>query len=421
MLVLAIVFFLLLLSGFPIGLTMGLSSMVYLLLIQTIPYTVIPQVMVNSTDSFSLMAIPFFLLAGELMNSSGITHRIFDFAKTLIGHIKGGLGHVNVLASVIFSGMSGSAVADASGLGVIEIEAMKDGGYDSGFAAAVTASSATIGPIIPPSIPMVIVGSIMQISIGKLFIGGIIPGILMAVGMMILIYFIALKRKFPHSSTSSVKEIFISFFKAFPALLTPIILVGGILGGVFTPTEAGAVASVYAIALGLFYKDLDMQKIKIVLKKVVINTSAIMFIIALGGVLGWLLTRAGVGKDIVNVISSISTNPTIALTLIMMMFLVLGCVINPSSLVIMMAPLMIAIIDTYQFDPIHFGVLMVVVIMVGLITPPVGQTLFITASISETDLFNVIKNTFPFIILFALIIILMILFPQIITYLPEVL
>ena len=275
----------------PIAFSLGLVALIYVLFSETIPLGVVAQRLTGSMNSFVLLAVPFFMLAGKLMNTGGITKRIFNFANDLVGHITGGLGHVNIVASLIFAGMSGSAVADAAGLGSIEIKAMRDEGYDPDFSAAVTAASSTIGPIIPPSIPIVLYGVMAEVSIGRLFIGGIVPGFMMAISMMIFTYFLAHKRGYARRKRSPLRHLTKSFIAAFPPLLTPVIIVGGILGGVFTPTEAAVVAVLYAFGLSFFvYRELFLWQLPQMIKEVVISTGAILLIVGSASLFGWILT-----------------------------------------------------------------------------------------------------------------------------------
>lgn len=405
--------------GVPIAFSMGMFVLVYFLIEPTIPFEVIPLVMVQASNSFVFIAIPFFIFAGELMNASGITDKIFTFAIKLVGHITGGLGQVNVLASLIFAGMSGTAIADAAGLGVIEINAMKKSGFDSQFSASITAASSILGPIIPPSNGMIILGGIMGISVAKLFIGAIIPGVLMAVGMMIIVYIIAKKKKYSKSSRASIKEIFISFKNAFLPLLTPIILVGGILGGIFTPTEAGAVASTYAFILGIYYRKLNLKKLVKVLENTIVYSSSVMILICFGSMVGWIITKERIGIKMVNIICEISNNPIIVLLLIQLLLLILGLFINGTTVKVMLAPLFILLIKEFNYDPVQFGVLMQISQGIGLITPPVGSTLYVVAKIGDVSVETLVKGLWPYILLFIVCVVIFCFFPKLITFLPS--
>ena len=275
----------------PVGFCLLLSSFAYMITTDTLVMGMMTSRLVAGADRFTLLAIPFFIFAGKCMNESGITARIFELAKTLVGHIPGGLAHANLLASIFFAGMSGAAVADAGGLGTVEIEAMKKDGYDIGFSAAVTAASSTIGPIIPPSIPIIIFGVFSGTSVAALFAAGFIPGLLMALAMMILIYYYAVRRKYPKHPRTTLKNLAIVTFQAIPPLLTPVILVGGILGGVFTPTEAGAVAALYSLFLGLFfYRTLTWRKVIDVLEDSAFTTATVMLIVMAAAMFGYVLT-----------------------------------------------------------------------------------------------------------------------------------
>lgn len=295
-------FLLMIVLGFPIAFALGLSSLLYMV-INGIPLLVIPQAIASAFESFPLMAIPLFMLAGQLMNSGGITNRIFKFANYLVGHIPGGLGHVNVVASMIFAGMSGSAVADSAGLGSIEIEAMVNEGFDPDFSAAITAASSTIGPVIPPSIPMVLYGSLAGVSVGKLFIGGIIPGVLMGVALMIGCYIQAIRFNYPRHPRVGPRTIAKSFISAAPSLATPTIIIGGIMTGVFTPTEAAGVAVVYALILGIFiYKELTWRDFLRNLLDVGRSTTSIMLIVSMASVFGWVLAYEMIPQQVASAI-----------------------------------------------------------------------------------------------------------------------
>jgi len=286
------VFIVLLAIGAPVFVAMLLSAIAYVLQSGNLAlFTMAAQRMFAAVNSFTLLAIPFFVFAGLVMNMSGVSRRLFDFANTLVGHFTGGLGHVNILASMLFAGMSGSAVADAAGLGAIEMKAMHDAGFDDDFSGAVTAASSTIGPVIPPSIPMVLFSGLTGVSAGRLFIGGFIPGVLMGIAMMAVVYFVAKKRGYPVSPKASLGEIGRAFLQAIPALIMPAIILGGILGGIFTPTEAAAIACLYAVLIGIFlYHELSPKAIWALLKEAMRNTAQVMAIIAAAGFFGWLVT-----------------------------------------------------------------------------------------------------------------------------------
>jgi len=383
---------------------------------------VIPQMMITTFDSFVLLAIPLFMLAGQLMNSGGITDKIFSFANKLIGHMKGGLSHVNVVASMIFAGMSGSAVADAAGLGQIEIKAMVEEGFDPDFSAAITAASSTIGPIIPPSIPFVIYGSMTGTSIGALFVAGAIPGLLMGLSLMFICYIISVKRGYPSHKRASIKEIAISFIKAVPSLLTPIIIIGGILFGVFTPTEAAAVAVVYALILGiLIYKEIKLRDLLGILLDVGKNTASIMFIVSTATVFGWILTYQGIPQRLAVLLLSITQNIYLILLIINLLLLLVGCFMETIAAQLVLIPVLVPIIDILGIDRLQFGVIITLNLMIGLITPPVGVCLYVVSNIAKIPFERVVKATLPFILVLIIVLMLITYVPGISTFLPKLL
>jgi tripartite ATP-independent transporter DctM subunit len=313
--------------GVPVAVSMGLTAVLtFIFLGEGFVLTMVAQRMYSSTTAFTLLAIPFFILAGNLMNMGGITRRVFRFALALVGHFRGGLGHVNVVASMIFSGMSGAAVADAAGLGLVEMEAMTKSGYDRRFSAAITAASSTIGPVVPPSIPFVIYGSITGVSVGKLFLAGCTPGVLMGIAMMVAVYFVSRRRNYPKESMASFKELMNSTREASLALGTPVIIIGGILGGIFTPTEAAVVASVYALVLGLVvYRELTVRDLPRILWDTLVHTLRVMFIISAAGFFGWLLIHQRIPEQVITGLTALTGSKWGLFTIIIFILLVLGC------------------------------------------------------------------------------------------------
>lgn len=408
--------------GLPVAFTLLVITIFYFVVQGSFPLETVAQRVVVGTESYSLMAIPLYMLAGAIMNRSGITEKIFAFSAAVIAHVTGGLAHVNVLASFIFSGMSGSELADASGLGTVEIKAMVDGGYDKEFSAAVTAGSATIGPIFPPSIPMVIIGSVAGISIGKLFVGGIIPGLLLAFYLLAANYIISKKRGYPKGDKFSLPELGRTFKAAFPALLAPIIIVGGILSGFFTPTEAGVVAVVYVLLVGVFvYREFSISELPATLVEVGKETAKILFIVGAAYAFAWVLAREQLGVIVTEQITAISTNPYVVLTLIVGLFLVAGCFINPSANIIIFVPMLMPLVQSVGIDPIHFGVVATLALMIGLITPPLGLCMFIICGIANISVLQFTKAIIPTFIVLVLTLLTMMYVPAIITWLPKVL
>ena len=414
---------LLIFGGMAIAFAMGVTSLIVVVIdrgIGNIPFGIMAQRMVYGVNSFPLLAIPFFLLAGRLMNTAGITDRIFNFCNVLIGHVRGGLGHVNILASMIFAGMSGSAVSDAVGLGQIEIKAMKDKGYDLDFSAAITAASATIGPIIPPSIPMVLYGVLGNVSVGALFIGGIVPGVLMGLFMMITVSIIAKRRGYPIQARASFKDMVLETIRALFPLLCPVILVGGIWAGIFTPTEAAAVAVVYALFLGLIlYRELNFRSLIRVLREALDDTSVILFIISAASLYGWLLARYQIPSGIAEKILSLTQEPMVILLLVNGFLLVVGCFMESLAAINILTPILLPLVMKVGIDPLHFGVVMVLNLMIGLLTPPVGMVLFAVQRVSGVPFERLQRALLIYFIPLLLVLLLITLYPPLVMWLPS--
>jgi C4-dicarboxylate transporter DctM subunit len=407
--------------GVPIAVAMGLTAVLaYIFRGQEFVLTMVAQRMYSSTTAFTLLAIPFFILAGNLMNTGGITQRVFRFALALVGHLRGGLGHVNVVASMIFSGMSGAAVADAAGLGLIEIEAMKKSGYSPQFSAAVTAASATIGPVVPPSIPFVIYGSITGISVGKLFLAGCIPGLLMGVSMMVAVYFVSKARNYPREPRASLGEVLGSLKEAVLALGTPVIIIGGILAGIFTPTEAAVVASVYALFLGLVvYREMKTQDLPRILWDTLLHTLRVMFIIAAAGFFGWFIVHQRVPEDLINGLTALTLGRWGLLLLIILILLVLGCFLEGVAVLVITIPIFMPLIERYSIDPVHFGVIMTLCSMIGLLTPPVGMCLYAVSSISGVPIGALTREMWPYLLGIFIVLLIMTFLPEFTLWLPN--
>lgn len=356
------------------------------------------------------------------MNSGGITDSIFNFARVFLRHRIGSLGHVNVLASLIFAGMSGAAVADTSGLGLIEIKAMNDDGFDPAFSASITAASSTIGPIVPPSIPLVIFAVISEASVGRLFLGGIIPGVCMAIALMIYIYFVSKKRKYPTETRTGIMERVTATGKAIPALLTPLLLLSGIAFGIVTPTEGAAVAAVYALILGFFvYRDLTFKKLYKMIVQTASSSAQILLIIAAASIISWLLVSSGIPSLLADWILSITQSKILILFAINIILLILGCFIEGSSLIMMMVPVLLPITTALGIDVVHFGVFMVLNVMIGLITPPVGMCLYVVTKISGATFEETCKEITPMVLTLIGVLLLITFVPAIVTFLPDLL
>ena len=378
--------------------------------------------MYSSTTAFTLLAIPFFILAGNLMNTGGITIRIFRFALALVGHLRGGLGHVNVVASMIFSGMSGAAVADAAGLGLVEMEAMTKGGYDRRFSAAITAASSTIGPVVPPSIAFVIYGSITGVSVGKLFLAGCTPGVLMGIALMVAVYFVSRRRNYPKEAMASFKELMSSAKEASLALGTPVIIIGGILGGIFTPTEAAVVASVYALFLGLvIYKELAVRDLPGILWDTLVHTLRVMFIISAAGFFGWLLIHQRIPEQVITGLTALTANRWSLLMIIIFVLLVLGCFLEGIAVLVITIPVFMPLIALYGIDPVQFGVIMILCSMLGLLTPPVGMSLYAVSSISGVSIGTLTREMWPYLLGIFLVLLIMTFFSGFSLWLPNLL
>lgn len=405
--------------GVPVAISLAASSLIFVALTAQAPEIVVLHRMVNGVDSFPLLAVPFFILAGNLMNSAGITNRIFAFAKACVGWLRGGLGHVNVGASVIFAGMSGAAVADAGGLGTIEIKAMRDAGYDPDFSVGVTAASSTIGPIIPPSLPMVIYGVVASASIGQLFAAGFIPGLLMAVALMVMVAWYARKRNYPRDARFSLSALGTSFLDAFLSLLTPVIIVGGILAGVFTPTEAAIAASAYALVLGaVVYRTLSWRRILRVTMDTVETTAIVLFIVAGASIFAWLLTSNRVTEQFASIILTFTDNPVLILLLINAILVIVGCFMETIAAITILTPVLLPIVMKIGIDPVHFGVIMVLNLMIGLLTPPVGMVLYVLSRVSKVPFERCVAATAPFLIPLVAVLMLVTFVPAVSMWLP---
>lgn len=385
----------LILLGMPVAFALGISSVFYII-VEGHDLSMVAQSLVRGVDSFTLLAVPFFLLVGELMNSGGITDRIIKMAKVMVGHFKGGLAQVNIVASVIFSGISGSATADTVALGSVLIPAMEKEGYDKKFAAAITAASSIVGPIIPPSITLIIFGVVTAQPIGPLLIAGIIPGILIAISLMIYTYFISAKRNYPSYPRASFSEARTAFSSGILALLLPVIIVVGIVSGAFTPTESAAIAVLYGILIGFFYyKNLTVKSFWGILKSTSYETSKILFILAAATIFAWVVTRSRVSDIIGDFIFGFSTNPTIIMTIMVIFLLIIGLFMLPSEAIVVFAPILTPIVMEVGINPIQFGVLMVLTLTIGGATPPVGILLYIVQDIAKISFGKLVKEILP--------------------------
>ena len=414
-----VAFLVFLLIRVPMAFALGFSCVIYLLM-NGMSLSVIPHIMITPFDSFPILAVPLFMLAGELMNIGGVSRRLFGFAKTLVGHIPGSLGHVNIVASMIFAGMSGSAVADTAGLGAVEIHEMVREGFDPDFSAAVTAASATVGPIIPPSIPFVLYGATAGVSIGALFAGGAIPGLIMGLSMMPVVYVIARRRSYKVYPRATLKELATATKNAFLPLLTPAILLVGILAGVVTPTEAAVLAVVYAIVLGKFiYNEYSFLGLIRIFLSVGQNVGGLVMILTTASVFGWILAYEGVPGLIAQALLGITNNKFVILIIFNFLFLLIGCFMDTITALLIMAPMVVPTIKGAGIDLVHFGVLLTLNLMIGLLTPPFGVCSFIVANLAKISFERVIKAEIPFIIILIVVLLVITFVPGIVTWLPS--
>ncbi len=410
--------FALMVIGVPVAVALALASLAFVATNGMPPMIVLAN-MVNGINSFPLIAVPFFILAGHLMNSAGITTRIFNLARATVGWMHGGLGHVNVGASVIFAGMSGAAVADAGGLGNIEIKAMREAGYDTDFSVGITAASSTIGPIIPPSLPLVIYGVIANASIGQLFAAGIIPGLLMAAMLMIMVAWYARRRNYPRDTRFEFGRFFRALAHAALPLLTPVIIVGGIVSGMFTPTEAAIAAVVYSLFLGLVvYRTLDWKKVLRVSMDTLETTAAIMMIVAASTIFAWILTANQVALHFANVLFSFTDNRVAVLLLITVMVLIIGCFMETIAAITILVPVLLPIAVKIGIDPVHFGIILILNLMIGLLTPPVGMVLYVLSKVAKVSFERCVTATAPFLIPLVFVLMLLTFVPALSMWLP---
>lgn len=409
--------------GVPVAASMGITAMgVFSAMGQGEFLSVMAQRIYVGTTSFTLLAIPFFILAGNLMNTGGITDRIFDFAKACCGHWPGGLGQVNILASVIFSGMSGAAVADAAGLGVIEMKAMNDAGFDKKFSAGITAASSTIGPVIPPSIPFVVYASIVGASVGDLFMAGFLPGLLMAVAMAVSVYITSKRRKYPVEPKMPWRLRFRYFVKAIPSLFTIVLIIGGIWGGFFTPTEAAAVASLYALILGtVVYKGINLKGLQKIFLESLLQSCKTLFIIAVANFLAYFLMHQRIPNMIISGMTSLTSNPVIIMLIIIFVLLILGCFVEGVAVILITTPIFIPVINEIGMSHIQFGVIMILASMIGLLTPPVGMSLYAVSSISGVNIIDLSKSVLPYLLGIFIVLLIAAYWPPLSLFIPSLL
>jgi tripartite ATP-independent transporter DctM subunit len=415
------VFFLLLLAGMPIVFAMAIAALALLVTFgRDLPLTLVPHQMVAATDSFLLLAVPLFFLAGELMNAGGITHRLVRFAGCLVGHIRGGLAYVVIVSSMIMSGFSGSAVADASAVGSVLIPSMKRQGYHPEFAAAVTAAAATSGPIIPPSIPMVIFAAVAETSLGALFLAGMIPGLIMGAYLMGTAYGISRRRGYPTQPRAGLGELGWATVDAFWSLLAPVVVLGGILAGVVTPTEAAALAVFYALVVGVFvHRELRWRDLPALLRQSVVATGVVMIIVAASGIMAWEVANLRVGEQVVSAIVAVSSHPWFVLVLVNVFFLVVGCVLDPLAAMIIFVPVLLPLVRQVGIDLTHFGLVVVLNLTIGLLTPPVGYLLYVSSTLAGVPIESVVREGRPFLIALLVVLVLCTYWPAMVLWAPR--
>lgn len=408
--------------GLPIAFDLIAAAVVYLLVSGMDIGIVAEQICQSMFNNYTILAVPMFVLMANLMNGGAVSNKLFDFCKAMVGRRKGALAYVNILVSLIFSGMSGSAVADASGIGLIEIETMKEDGYDPEFSAAITSATSTVGPIIPPSIPMVIYATLSGTSVGALFLAGIVPGVILCAALAIYVAIISKKRNYPAGKKYTVKEFFKFTLDALPALFTPVILFAGIYGGVMTPTEAGAVAALYALIIALFYyRSIDLKGIWVALRDTALTTGSITIMTAASVVMSYMVAKEGVSQAIASWILSVTTNKYLLLFLIDVIFIALGMILDVSVLQYVFVPLILPVVSALGINLVHFGVVIVLNMMIGLSTPPFGMCLFISSSLSKSKLANVSKEILPMVIVMLIVLMVLTYCPVLVTGLPSLL
>jgi C4-dicarboxylate transporter DctM subunit len=407
--------------GVPLGLAMLLAGILYVATVPGIGFVVVPQQLQAGLDSFPLLAVPFFVLAGALMVEAGVTERLVVLARTMIGHIRGGLAHSLVVAGMILAGCSGSGTADAAALGGVMIPAMREERYDTSFAVALSACAGAIGPIIPPSIIMIIYGAMGNVSVGQLFLGGAIPGILMGLYLMVASYMIARRRGYgPHTSRASMGEQLHALRRGALDVILPGIVIGGIVGGIFTPTEAGAIAVAYVLFIGgVVYRTLNLERILRACRESIVVLGSVMFIIAAAALIGYVLALLQAPDRIGEFFAGISSSPAVFLVLVNILLLVLGCVMEVTAILVLMTPILVPVLPKFGIDPVHFGVVMALNLTIGLLTPPVGLAMYVTCAIGNVGIEDYTRACWPFLLVLVALLALITAAPDLVLWLPR--
>jgi C4-dicarboxylate transporter DctM subunit len=407
--------------GVPVAYSILVPAIIYLIQ-QQVPLYVIAQKMTNGVESFPLLAVPFFIAAGEMMNTGGVTRRLVNLASTMVGHITGGLAHVTVVANMIMAGMSGSALADAAGTGRVLIPAMVQEKFDKPFAAAIVSAAGTIGPIIPPSIAFVLYGFIASTSVGRLFLGGIIPGVLMGLFLMATVYVVSRKRGYPRHKRATFRQVLLAIKDASWALFMPFLIIGGILSGAFTPTEAAGVAAIYGLFVGFFiYKEITPRDLLPIATRVVTSTAVVLFIVAAATVLQYIFIREMVGETLQTLFKPFYANRVVALIFINLLFLFLGCIMETTALLLLFTPLFLPTIDGLGVDRVHFGVFFVLNLMIGTLTPPVGTVMYVILNISKITMMEFVREVWPMLIALTVVLFLITFYPPLVMFIPNLL
>lgn len=404
----------------PVSIAIGIASLIALLMAD-FPLDVVPRMMTDSVDSYALLAVPFFVLAGNLMNATGITERIFDFARALFGAIRGGLAQVNVAASMIFAGMSGAALADLGGLGAVEMRAMRRNDYPADFSAAVTLASCTIGPIIPPSIVLVVYGLTTETSVGRLFLGGVVPGVVIGIVTMAFISLYVRRKRtaWGQPEPFSFATVWQAFRKGVLALISPAIIIGAIIGGISTPSEVGAIAAAYALLVGLIYRELSWSRLRVCLVESVTMTAVIMYLIAVSSIMGWVITTERVAHDAAALIAAHIQSPLVGLLILNVFLLVVGMFLETLPALLIMSSILLPVTQALGVDPVHFGIIICFNLILGIITPPMGIGLFVAARVARVAPEQVLRAILPFLVPLVAGLLVITAFPQLTLWLPN--